>query len=367
MIVAQLNDLSFLRFPELTPGVLQSIMLLFLLLALTVLATVVVQRIVLQQGERRRERARVEQRVAHASGGERGMHLLGELAAYVEERYPEQLAGDPARYEEAVERMLAREPQRAPELRTLRRGLRMNVMNPDVPVLSTRQMLEELPVRIVASMGEERLDLYCTLLSVDEQRLLIQLPFEEDIHTVLTRQPQVNLLYWREREGETVFNLTLEPVEVGHMAVYRAAHGFRDETAGQRAAYRLTVDWPVFYRYLAPEQLRSAREQGAKRPRPVEGNGRMVDVGYGGAAFSAPQAMQVGGLVQVQCTLSDKPFHAMLAVHTCAPQEGGRYLVRGAWRGMQDDMRALLSGTLQREQLKRLRQKELIHRRPDQG
>ena len=82
-----------------------------------------------------------------------------------------------------LEPAIARYVERAPLVEDLsaftklRRRLVMTVMNPNMAVVSTRQLLPDLIVRIVTTVGQDRLDLYCPILEVSERYLLIDMPY----------------------------------------------------------------------------------------------------------------------------------------------------------------------------------------------
>ena len=361
-----LSDLSFFRFPEVTATIVQQIILVLLLMVVTAVITVVVQRWLHERAMRQKGRSEATRRASPQRLPQYARDILKRLQEVAKVKDVHALTTDALLYETAVHRLV---PQANDEelqaLAHVRRLFHLNAMNPNVALVSTRQLLPDLPVRIVANVGEDKLDLYCTLLRVDEQSMLIDVPYQEDIYRLLSASPRVQMLYWREEEGETVFRLELEPMRSGEMPVFRAPHALRAEETGQRKEFRLTVDFPATFHYLTRDQLNRRRLQDAGAHM-VGGEARLVDLSYGGAAFLADRPLSPGGFAQLRFTIHDQPVRLMLEVLTHQPQ-AGRYLVRGRIRGVPQEVRTRLFQYISREQVKRMREREVFISSPGQG
>lgn len=360
-----LSDLSFFRFPELTPEVVRNIVLLFLLLILTVAVTVWVQHRItewVRTRSRRRTFERVSSELHMPAPAREVLVRLNELAGAKNEF---DLVKNAQAFEEAVERLISETGGEAVEspLGHLRRALHLNVMNPDLELVCTRQLLQDLPVRLIVNIGEERLDLYCSLMKVTEETLLFDMPQAEDVLTLLRNNPDALLIFWREKEGETVFRIRLEPIEGQAIPLFRADHAFRDRDMAQRADFRLTTDLPLHFQFIASHDA-LARKRKQPAPAPLTGEGRLVDLSYGGASLVAPQPLAVGGFAQLNFKLHGHPLRMMLEVLSERPTGGGDYLVHGRFPVHADETGNLLRKMLVREQIKRLRDKDLLHFRP---
>jgi PilZ domain len=274
---------------------------------------------------------------------------------------------DARAFERAAERVAAEGDEATlAALGGLRRALQLDVMNPVLELICTRQLLADLPVRLLATLGEERLDLYCTLLEVNEGYLLLDLPQEPDLLALLERHPHAFLIYWREREGEAAFRITLEPVGPGSFPALRARHAFRDPGAEHRNAFRLSVDLPVTYQFLDRGEL--GRRVGRSGPAPAqEGQGRLADLSYGGASLVVPEPLAERGLAQLGFTLRGEPLRLVLEVLSRAPTGDGRHQVRGQFRGLGAEARVRLRTLLNREQIERLRDRERLRIRTGAG
>ena len=359
-----LSDLSFFKFPALTGQVVQNIVLVLLLLALTVLVTVLVQRWAQERHTRSRERAHFRRLTGARSTDGAVEKLLKRLTAYAATKEPMDLMRDAAAFETAVVQVLAEgRPEDLPVLAHVRQVFHINVINPNLEVVSTRQLLRDLPVRIVTRDGDAVLDVYCTLLKVDEQMFTLALPPERDVEARLRQQPHVQLIYWRENEGETVFEVELEPVSTEDLVLFRAAHALRAEDFTQRKDFRISIDVPLHFTYITRDQLglhQSGQEIGGAQ----SGEGHMVDLSYGGASFVCAGTMAPHGLVQLKFNLHDVAARVVLEVGSVSDQSGGQHLVRGYFRGLSGDMRAQLNHFIYREQMRRQRQKEVIRVAP---
>lgn len=360
-----LSDLSFFRFPELTPEVVRDIVILVILLSLTILLTVLAQ-LWIQQWARSRRRRRSFDRIS----SERHMDppvraVLSRLLRFSGLKDEFELVRDAHAFEAAVERLVTEgSEEELVDLATLRRTLHLNVMNPELDLVSSRQLLRDLRVRLVATIGAEKLDLYCGLFGVSEEYLLINLPYQKEIYRMLSEHPRVVLLYWREQEGEALFRVTLEPIDEKDFQAVRARHAFRDTQSEHRAAFRLSVDLPVAYQYLDRSQLGRRRSGGNTARKLRQGEGRLVDISYGGASLVVEELLGERGFLQLRFQLHKHPMRMMLEALSCTPMAEGRFLLRGQFRGPGEEARIRLHNTLTREQIKRLREKELLRYTP---
>jgi hypothetical protein len=353
------NDLSFLRFPQgSAEAAAQAVGIVFLLI-LTVIATLYIQR--LWQwwlGTRPKKHAPK----AHVGPvlEPKQQAALDLLRFYTDPVKLNHILDDTRVFESSVEKAMtmASEDDLA-DIHALRRHLRMTVMNDDLAVASTRQLLEDLPVRLIATVGGERLDLYCSLLEVNERFMLIDLPYQEEIYALLMQNPAVHLVFWRESTGEAVFNIVLEPIQQGTISAFRANHALLDENSSVRADFRLTVDLPVHYACVTREQLALHKESGVQF-NAIKGEGKLIDLSHGGGALLASHALPVQGIAQLTFKIDDQPVRMMLEVLTVNPMEGGKHMARGRFRGASPDSRSRLQTYLSRVQLSRLRNKETI-------
>jgi hypothetical protein len=361
-----LSDLSFFRFPELTGEVVRDIALLLVLLALTVLVTVALQNRVQRWLNRRAGRSHLGRFFQEHRLDARARALFQRLMALAGARDEFAFVLDAEAYEHAAAQMAERgDEAELAELALLRRALHLNVMNAERPLVSTRQLLAELPVRLVAHIGPELLDLYCALLSVDERHLLIALPEQDEVSRLLAAHPDVFLIYWREREGEAVFRIRLEPYAGEGTPLFGAAHAFRDPGAQQRDDFRLTLDVPATCQLVARPGA-GRRAPGAAAPPPAgPGEGRLLDLSYGGASLRVGEAPEPHALLQLGFDLHGRPLRLLLEVLSVTPEPEGRHLLRGRFRGLGEEARARLHASLYREQLRRLRDKALLHVRQD--
>lgn len=359
---APLSDLSFFRFPEVTGEVVRNIALLVLVLVLTVLLTVWAQnRIRLWSSSRSRRnrfhRQSDDERMAPAQRA-----LLMRMMEQSGARDEYAFVHDATAFELAADRVVGEgDETRIAELGRLRQALHLNVMNPDRQLVCTRQLLPDLPVRLVAHIGDDRLDVYCALLHVDERALVIDPPQDEEILGLLQAHPRVFLLYWRETDGESMFRVTLEPMADGQMTAFRCLHAFRDAETETRSAFRLSTDLPVSYRYLERAELSRLRGLRSGAGQRAEGEGRLVDLSYGGASLSVAEPLEERGLAQLQFELHGKPVRLMLEVLSRTPLAEGGYLLRGQFRGLGAEARVRLHNVLYREQIKRLRERHVMH------
>ena len=349
------QDLRWLRFPHATPESITMLLVVLLAIVLTVIVTLLVQGAVQRLLDKipRRARARSIELVQRLDPDLR--EVLDRLKPDAGTRHVERLLADPMRFEEAVARHVARAPlgEDLSGFERIRRRLLLTVMNPAVEVVSTRQLLPNLTVRILAAIGPEKLDLYCPLLDVTERHLLIDVPYQKEIYDLLSANPDVFLLYWRESGGEAAFKVHLMPVHSGHLSAFQCEHAMRSEETAARTDFRLTVDMPVTYQFLDLEAL-AARRQGGEVRAPIRGEGRLVDLSYGGAAFLSGSSLAEHGFAQLHFTLNERPMRLMLEVLTQTAEPDGKTLVRGRFRGAAPELSGALHGFLSQEQYKRV-------------
>ena len=364
-----LSDLSFFRFPALTSEVVWNIVLLFALLGLTVVVTVILHR---RLGSWTRVRAR--RQAVHRFSSERGMPdamrgVLEQLIELADVATEFELMGNARVYEETVARLLARRPDAAEfhgeQLQKIRRALHLNVMNPELELVSTRQLLQDLPVRIligsgVGGRGGERLDLYCSVFKITEEVLIFDLERRTEVLRLVRANPEALLVFWRPEDGETVFRIFLEPIEGEGLTLFRAAHVFREDTLAQRAAFRLTTDIPLRYGYLEARAVLSRRGGKKDAGKSRTGEGRLVDLGYGGASLELPQLLPPGGFAQLNFELNGRPMEVMFEVLAVMENEEGNFLIRGRFPAHTDEGDRRLRKYLLREQTKRLRENEIL-------
>ncbi len=269
-------------------------------------------------------------------------------------------------YETEVAKLVERaSPEQLADLAELRQIFHLNVMNPALELVSTRQLLADFPLRLVVGLGDEKLDLYCAILERDERYLVLDLNVPEEVLRILARRPRCDLVFWRENRGETLFSIRLEQVpSSGDLPVFRAAHVMRADEPWQRADFRLTVETPVRYTYMGREALRRAESGPEEEPGAVTGEGKLLDLSFGGAAFSARRPLAPKGFVQLHFEVNQQPMRLMLEVLSSEPYGERMNLVRGRLRGMQSEGRALMNSYLSREQERRLRGRETFHVKP---
>ncbi|MDH4122154.1 MAG: PilZ domain-containing protein [Deltaproteobacteria bacterium] len=358
-----LDDLSWLRFPVPSPQEVGWLIFVFMVIGAVVLAFMTVQ-----WWRYRRLLAQSERNTYYKLSGLQNMtprhqELLAELHRYANVRKDFQLLQSSEEFENAWDRWRADHPGRDVELDNLRRALRMTVMNPSMELTHTRQLMRDLPVRVVTSVEQERLDVYCSIMSTTADHLLLNIPEDPEIQWVLTQNPDVQLIFWRERDGEVLFPITLEVVEAGGMRMFRAAHAFRN-TEARRAKYRLSVNLPITFHYLPPEEIsRRKNPQGQEPPAglPEESKGRVIDLSFGGASFLCKEKLEEKGLVRMMLTIHNKPTVVIAEVLEANATEDGGWRHHVHIRGVDAEGRTALNTFLSREQVKRLREKEVFH------
>jgi len=358
-----LDDLSFFKFPDLTQEIVRNIILLFLLIAAVVIITILLQRWFYFMGSKRRSREAATFRADRSRKDPESQKVIEKLLSLSGVRGGlEALLVEAEAFERVVERFVREATtEELDTLRRLRRSFHQTVMNPELELISTRQLLEDIPLRIITTIGKERLDLYCSVMKADERFLYFDLAFHQEVFQLLADFPDIRLVHWSEERGETNFPIRLEPVAGGSaLPVFRAAHAFNDQSRGKRQEFRLTVDLPTRYHYVAPESLRKLRgeQDGAK---PAEGEGAIRDLSYGGAAFISDHALAAGGFAQLQFSAHEKPLRIMVEVTSSQWEEGSGFLIRGKLRGMAEDAKSTLYHFISREQVKRIREREQVY------
>ena len=358
-----LSDLSFFRFPETTMETAASIMILFFLLGLAVLLTVLVQRLIHERNALREHR-NVFSRVSGESRMQNDVReALEQLVQLTRYKHGSDLIRDAEAYERAVHTKIAADPAADPgALAAIRRAFHLNVMNPDIQLVATRQLTQDLPIRLIAKDGDETLDIYCGLLEVNESYFLLDVPLQEDVRAFLAKRPETQMIFWREDLGETVFPIELGITGSGDLTFFRAEHVFRSEDASARSDFRLTLDFPLTYRYMEREKLAKLKSKPDQDHGLRTGEGHLIDMSYGGAAFATKESLPLRGLAQLHFTIHDQPVHMMLEVISHAHMQDGRWRHHGQFRGMSQDIKNRVYNYLSREQAVRLREKEAFRK-----
>ena len=352
-----LSDLSFFRFPDLTLDTVGSIVLLGILLVSVVVLTVLTQ-LWLMRRLRRRQQERNFDRLAGKGQMDMQMRsLLEHLVAHA----PKRMKGfDLVHNVPAFERAVAAFVPKADDatlrdLSHLRRMFRINVMNVDLPLLSTRQLVQDQPVRFTAFTGGDRIDLYCTLLRVDERFLYFIPPDPGDLERWVEEEPLMTLLFWRRRDGEVRFRVLVEPIWEGEMVIFRCSHAFRERSPRNPDAFRLTLEAPMRYQFFSPGRLKRAPGSAAAQEASLSGEGRLLDMGPGGALVEISESLEQGGFLHLEFKLHETVQVAMMEVLSTTPAGAGHYHLRGQFRGMGSDALARLVNALIREQTSRLK------------
>lgn len=365
------TDLRWLRLPQ---GTQETVTMFFAVLVAVVLAVVVtllvqdwVQKL-LGRLPRRVRKARAE---ALSRLEPEFREALTKLVPFASIQPPADLVQDANSFEQAVAGYVSRAPfqEDLSVFSRLRRRLALTVMNPAARVSSTRQLLADLTVRLVASVGPDRLDLYCPILEVNERHLLIDVPYHKEIFDVLARHPDVFLLYWREHDGEAAFRVHLTPIEAGRISAFRCEHALRSEEAAARQDFRLTVDLPVTYQFVDRQSL-IQRKSDARDVVAVRGEARLVDLSDGGAALLCDHPLSEHGFAQLHFTLRDpqlkggtiqeRPVRVMMEVLTVTPAQNGKSLARGHFRGAAPEARSVIHTFLTHEQFRRIQLREQV-------
>ncbi len=358
------SDLTWLRLPQGTQETITMFFVVMLAIVLSVIATLLIQGWVQKLLDK-------IPRAPRKQTDELWQRLEPELRAAVDllmpaagVKAPRGLLRDANLLEQAVARYVAQAPPQEDlsAFTHLRRRLGLTAMNPDTPMISTRQLLPDLTVRLMATIGTERLDLYCPLLEVSERFLLIDMPYEREIYSLLSLHPDVFLMYWRESDGETAFKVHLMPIHSGRISAFRCEHALRSGEAAARQDFRLTMDLPVSYQFLDRGSL-ALHQHGGKEVTPVRGEARLVDLSEGGAALLCDQPLADRGFAQLHfslkdSSLKDRPLRVMMEVLTQTPAPNGKTLVRGHFRGTSPETRGLFHGFLTHEQFKRIQTRE---------
>lgn len=356
-----LADLSFFKFPDLSGNTVQNIVLLIFLLVLTVVGTVLIQRWAQNRNTRNSERAQFRRITGSRFGEGKVERLLERMISHSALGDSMDLVRDAAAYESAVVHLVAEGQAEDLEiLAHLRKTFHINVMNPNMEIVSTRQLLRDVPVRVVIKTGQDKVDAYCTVIKIDELFLTLSLPAERDVEALLRSQPRAQLVYWREGEGESVFEIEVEPVTSEDMVLFRAAHVLRAEGFSHRKDFRISVDAPVHFTFITHDQLgqhKAGRDIGGAQA----GEGHLVDISYGGASFVCAKQLEMRGLVQLKFPLRDTEARVVVEVAGADAIDGGQFQIRGYFRGLSGDMRAQLNHFIYREQTRRQQKNEVIH------
>jgi len=355
------SDLRWLRIPEGTSETVTMFFAVMMAIVITVIATLFLQ------GWLQRLLNRIRRKpVRHANP------MLQRLEAELRDaadrlklvaglKDAEDLLHDTKMLEPAIARYVAQAPlvEDLSAFTRLRRRLVMTAMNPNMEIVSTRQLLPDLIVRLVATIGQDRLDLYCPLLEVSERHLLIDLPYQREIFDLLSQHPDAFLLYWRESDGETAFKVHLMPILSGHISAFRCEHALRSEEAAARQDFRLTMDLPVTFQFVGRQAL-ALHKQTGHDVTAVKGEARMVDLSHGGAALICDQPLEEHGFAQLHFSLKDQPVRVMMEVLSQGPAAGGKTLVRGHFRGMTSEASGRLHTFLSQEQFRRIQLREVF-------
>lgn len=348
-----LEDLSFFKFPDLTPGGIATIFLLLVLLVLVVMVTVMVQRWIYaranplqSQNMDGRTREGLPQNLTD---------LLNQIAKEAGLKNSGELVLNARAYETVVDRLVPVAGKETREnLERLRKRFHLNVMNQNLELVSTRQLLPDLPLRLQAHGGGEMLDLYCALLARDEAFMYFEVPYDKDIANTLLNCKKAWLVFWQEEAGETLFPVKLEPGFSEEGNLIRSPHALAEKDLALRQEFRLSLESPVHYTYMAREKLKEVPDSASLR----KGEGQMVDISYGGAAFLSDHYLPPGGFAQLILTLGKEPVRLMVEVISCSPPGEFPALVRGQVRGLGAEFRSAFTGYISREQIRRLREKK---------
>ena len=355
------TDLRWLRIPEGTSETVTMFFAVMMAIVITVLVTLFLQGW-LQGLVNRIRRKPVPYTNPMLNRLEAGLREAAErLKPLAGVKDAEDLLHDTKVLEPAIARYVAQAPlvEDLSMFTRLRRRLVMTVMNPNMAVVSTRQLLPDLIVRIVTTVGQDRLDLYCPILEVSERYLLIDMPYQREMFDLLSRNPDAHLLYWRESDGETAFKVRLMPIQSGHISAFRCEHALRSEETAVRQDFRLTMDLFVTYQFVDRQAL-ALRKQTGQEVTALKGEARMVDLSHGGAALLCDKPLEERGFAQLNFTLKDQPMRVMMEVLNQSPAAGDKTLVRGHFRGMTPEVSGRLHTFLSQEQFKRIQLREAI-------
>ena len=360
-----LTDLSVFKFSEATAQGTTNAVILFVAFLVTATISIFAYRW-WQRWTARRAARRVTQRVSSELRFPRHLRdMLDHLRRLSGHHDGDELTRDAWAFEHAVEQYYEDDPAADMDSVSELRGLlHINVSNPHLRTESTRQLVPEQPVRLLAAVGEETLDLACNVVDVNEMYLLVHIPEDPDIHAVLNADPRVRLVCWREHEGETLFRTRLEFIPTEGLALVHARHAFRAEDNLRRSDFRLSLDLPLSWRYVERESLARLKAEPGRKLAARHGEGRLVDLGYGGVAFSAAETLTGGGLAQVLFELDGHSLHVMLEVTHYEQRSDGSWLHRGRIRGITHEARDRICTYLSREQISRFRERGLLKLEP---
>ncbi|HUJ76017.1 MAG TPA: hypothetical protein VL359_14230 [bacterium] len=355
-----LTDLSWLRFPVPTAGQYVGFGVVLLIIVVSVVVTLFLQ----GMWQRWRDSSRRRRRRHGSMILQRLEPELQALARQLAQALPGADAGalvqDVRAFETAVEHAMNSASGVDPaQVTRLRRELQMTVMNPHAEIVSTRQLLTDMPVSLTATAGDERLELYCSLLEVNEHALLIDVPYDHEVHGLLTMHPEVVLAYWREGRENPAFKLRLQPLQAGKLSAFRSQHAMLAPEIAQRMNFRLAMDVPVNYHFLSREQLAAYHQTHRELPT-AHGQGRLVDLSESGAALVTPQALPTHGLAQLHFDLKGAAVRVMWEPLEAGVAHGG-HLIHGRFRGLAQEQRSVIHSFLVKEQFKRVKMRESIH------
>ncbi|MDH4226086.1 MAG: PilZ domain-containing protein, partial [Deltaproteobacteria bacterium] len=184
------------------------------------------------------------------------------------------------------------------------------------------------------------------------------------LEDLIDRHPQAQLIFWRENDGETLFPVHLERVKSGGLSVLRAAHVFR-QPGGHRSNYRLTVNLPITYQYLSLEEIsrttRPPKPASQEDGQPAPEKGRIIDLSFRGAAFVCNRSLAPGGLVRLNFSIHNQPVTIIGEIIKTSVDKDDNWTHNMHVRGVEQGGKAALNQFLSREQIKRLREKEVFH------
>ncbi|MDH5752886.1 MAG: PilZ domain-containing protein [Deltaproteobacteria bacterium] len=341
-------------------------------LVFTLVAVVVITAVVQYWlSERRRlqdNRRRMADRITPRSEKDKGVRqIMDQLLQATGFSSEYDLVHNTRVFEEAVATLAARaDEETLHRLHRLRQKIHANAMNPELELVSTRQLLSDLPVRLGTTVSGEKIDLYCTLLDVNEAHMLIDMPYDRELVNLVAGQPEIYLVYWREEEGETVFRVKLEPVENEQISLVRAAHVLTDPQAVKRSGFRLAIDMDVAFHFLSrTTAIGKIRGRAPDEGKVISGNAHLIDISLGGASFLTPDQLVRGGFAQISFDMRKHHVRLVLEVLECEPYKDGGFLARGRFRGQGRDVLGPLADILVNEQMRRLRDKDIIRFRPE--
>ena len=167
-----LSDLSFFRFPELTGYTVTNIVALFFLLALAVIATVIVQRWMHRRSVLKEHREAFDHSADEGRLPASVREIMERLLKLSPHEDPFDLFRDAKAFEQAVQQYYDSGPEADFQaVASMRRVFHMNVMNPNLTLVSTRQLQADLPVRVILKRAPQFGSGHATSMSVLIQSL----------------------------------------------------------------------------------------------------------------------------------------------------------------------------------------------------